>query len=177
MIVRSCAAGRWPSCGAIFDRPRLQKQLEEVEKQVADPNLWQNPEQSQRIMRERKRLEGQLTTEENLARRAGDIAAYFELAREGEDVTADLRREIDTLRDLAERVETETLLGGETDRLNAIIEDLLMLSRVEQEAEKAEIQAVVIRADGTREDLGTIAYYHKNPLKRWFWNLRKVIHG
>lgn len=30
----------------------------------------------------------------------------------------------------------------------------------------AELQAVVIRADGTREDLGTIAYYHKNPIKR-----------
>ena len=72
-------------------------------------------------MRERKRLEGQLTTEQNLARRVADIDAYFELAREGEDVTADLRREIDALRDFAERVETETLLGGDTDRLNAIV--------------------------------------------------------
>ena len=33
----------------------------------------------------------------------------------------------------------------------------------------SEIQAVIIRADGTREDLGTIAYWHSNPLKRaWF---------
>jgi hypothetical protein len=30
----------------------------------------------------------------------------------------------------------------------------------------AELSAVIIRADGTREDLGTIASYHKNPVKR-----------
>ena len=34
----------------------------------------------------------------------------------------------------------------------------------------SEIQAVIIRADGSREDLGTIAYWHRNPLKRiWFY--------
>ena len=42
---------------------------------------------------------------------------------------------------------------------------------------RAEIQAVIIRADGTREDLGTIAYYHDNPLKRWLWKARTIIHG
>jgi len=49
-------------------------------------------------MRERKRLETALATESDLARRATDIDAYFELAHEGEDVSADLRREIDELR-------------------------------------------------------------------------------
>ncbi len=36
---------------------------------------------------------------------------------------------------------------------------------------KAEIEAVIIRKDGTRVDLGRIAYWHKNPLRRWAWNL------
>lgn len=31
---------------------------------------------------------------------------------------------------------------------------------------QASLSAVVIRADGTREDLGVISYYHRNPLKR-----------
>ena len=48
-------------------------------------------------MREKKRLEGALSTESELARRSEDIAAYFDLAREGEKVAADLRREIDAL--------------------------------------------------------------------------------
>lgn len=31
------------------------------------------------------------------------------------------------------------------------------------------ISAVVIRADGTREELGVISYWHKNPLRRLHW--------
>jgi hypothetical protein len=42
---------------------------------------------------------------------------------------------------------------------------------------EAQIQAVVIRADGTREDLGTISYFHKNPLRRWFWRLKEMLRG
>jgi peptide chain release factor 2 len=72
-------------------------------------------------MRQRKRLEGVLATEADLERRSNDIAAYFELAHEGEPVTEDLRREIDALRTLVERVETETLLSGENDARNAIV--------------------------------------------------------
>ncbi len=72
-------------------------------------------------MRERKRLEGQLATADELARRAADITAYFELGREGESVNGELEREIAALRDVTEKVETETLLSGENDALNAIV--------------------------------------------------------
>ena len=72
-------------------------------------------------MREKKRLEEGLSTEAELIRRSDDISAYFELAREGETVDGDLRREIDSLRELVDRLETETLLSGENDARNAIV--------------------------------------------------------
>jgi peptide chain release factor 2 len=72
-------------------------------------------------MRERKRLEDLISTESELARRSDDIHAYFELAREGENVAPELKREIDSLRELVDRLETETLLSGENDALNAIV--------------------------------------------------------
>ena len=72
-------------------------------------------------MRERKRLEDTMSTEADLTRRAGEIDTYFELAREGEDVGPELRREMDALRSLLERLETETLLSGENDARNAIV--------------------------------------------------------
>jgi len=72
-------------------------------------------------MREKKRLENLLATEADLIRRSDDIAAYFDLAREGETVDSDLRREIDALRDVVDRVETETLLSGDNDGRNAIV--------------------------------------------------------
>ena len=72
-------------------------------------------------MRERKRLEETLATEAGLARREADISAYFELAREGESVEADLKREVDSLRALVDSLETKTLLSGENDARNAIV--------------------------------------------------------
>jgi peptide chain release factor 2 len=72
-------------------------------------------------MREKKRLEDVLATDADLSRRGDDISAYFDLAREGESVDADLRREIDALRALVEKLETQSLLSGPSDRLNAIV--------------------------------------------------------
>ena len=72
-------------------------------------------------MREKKRLESALATETELVRRSGDIAAYFELAQEGENVSGDLRREIDSLRALVDRLEIATLLSGPNDERNAIV--------------------------------------------------------
>jgi peptide chain release factor 2 len=72
-------------------------------------------------MREKKRLEDMLSNETTLIRHSDDISAYFDLAREGESVEADLRREIDSLRQLVDRLETETLLSGENDARNAIV--------------------------------------------------------
>jgi peptide chain release factor 2 len=99
----------------------LQAQLAEIEKLVADPKFWSDPEKSQKAMRERKRLEDALATDKDLARRTEDISAYFELAREGESVDEDLKRELDSLNVTVERLETETLLSGETDCNNAIV--------------------------------------------------------
>jgi len=72
-------------------------------------------------MREKKRLEHMLETDADLARRGDDIAAYFDLGREGENVEADLRREIDALSSVIDKLETETLLSGQNDALNAIV--------------------------------------------------------
>jgi peptide chain release factor 2 len=109
------------TCGAIFDAASLRSQLAELETQLADPGVWSNQERSQQLMRQRKRLENGLAQDTELARRADDIAAYFDLAHEGEAVIDDLKKEIDGLRELAEKLETETLLSGDNDARNAIV--------------------------------------------------------
>lgn len=42
---------------------------------------------------------------------------------------------------------------------------------------QAVIEAKIIRKDGRVEDLGTVAYYHPNPLRRWLWRLKGLIRG
>ena len=53
--------------------------------------------------------------------RVADVDAYFDLAREGENVEQELRTEIRRLSDDLERLETASLLSGENDPLNAIV--------------------------------------------------------
>lgn len=83
--------------------------------------MWANAAVSQPLMRDRKRIEEQLASDDELVRRTGDIDAYFDLAREGEPVEADLEREIQSLSEYVDKLEERTMLSGETDALNAIV--------------------------------------------------------
>lgn len=40
---------------------------------------------------------------------------------------------------------------------------------------EATIEAVVIRKDGTRENLGVVSYYHKSPIKRALWAAKQKL--
>ena len=52
-----------------------------------------------------------------------------------------------------------------------------METRVSSDVREMSIEAVVIRADGTREDLGKISYWHKDPVQRLIWWLRQRAAG
>ena len=109
------------TCGSIFDPARIRKELSEIEAKLADPALWSNPAASQPLMRDRKRLEALVADDDQLVRRTGDIDAYFDLAREGENIEADLEREIKDLATFAESLEARIMLSGEADPLNTIV--------------------------------------------------------
>src|SRR6202451_10868 len=109
------------TCGSIFDPARIRRELSEIETKLADPAMWSTSGANQPLMRDRKRLEALVTDDEELVRRTSDIEAYFELAREGEDVLADLERDIKALAVFAEELEARTMLNGEADPLNAIV--------------------------------------------------------
>jgi len=72
-------------------------------------------------MQERKRLESAIEQDRQLASLISDIDTLIELGNEGEDISADLEREIDRLRKLAEHLETEMLLSAENDHRSAIM--------------------------------------------------------
>src|SRR5580698_6359633 len=115
-----CANG-FASCGSIFDSARLKRELAAIEEKISDPAVWADGARSQPLMRERKRLETLLADDAELQRRSDDIEAYFELAKEGEATEPDLEREIPALVEFSEKLESKTMLSGETDPLNAIV--------------------------------------------------------
>jgi peptide chain release factor 2 len=72
-------------------------------------------------MQERKRLEAAISRDRELAALISDIDTLIELGNEGEDVSADLARDIERLRKATEQLETEMLLSGENDHRSAIL--------------------------------------------------------
>jgi peptide chain release factor 2 len=72
-------------------------------------------------MQERKRLEQAIADEAEVARLTSDLDTLFELGREGENVNADLDREIERFSARLEVLETGMLLNGPNDGKSAIM--------------------------------------------------------
>jgi peptide chain release factor 2 len=72
-------------------------------------------------MQDRKRLEEAISNDEKVRALTEDLDTMFELAREGENVSADIERDLKPYSELLERLETAMLLSGENDARSAIV--------------------------------------------------------
>jgi len=96
-------------------------QLAELDKKLHLPDLWNQPEQAQKLLQERKHFERQRQSGQAIERHLSDLSTLFELGHEGEAVEADLSAQLSQLQELVNEVETETLLSGSHDHRNAIM--------------------------------------------------------
>ena len=114
-------------CGAIFDAARYREQLKSLETKIGAPDFWNDQEAAQAVLRERKRAEDQITAEDKLDRVSGDIETYIDLAHQEtnaaqrEELLRELDRELGGAETFVAGLETQTLLSGENDHLNAIM--------------------------------------------------------
>ena len=115
------SASKLTLCGAIFDPAGKQLELDKTEALVSSPDFWNNPEQSQKILQQRKRLEESITRAKEVITFVDDIDTMIELGREGEDMAADLAREIERFRGRLQVLEDSMLLSGENDSKSAIL--------------------------------------------------------
>jgi peptide chain release factor 2 len=107
--------------GCIFDAPSLTQRLNELDKKIAAPDFWSDQERSLPVARERKRVEELLADDRRLVQAVDDIETLLELGTEGENVAAEIQSELKSLHASLDEIESQTLLGGDNDRLNAIV--------------------------------------------------------
>ncbi len=115
------SASKLTLCGAIFDAPARKSQLALLDDLANAPDFWSNPEKSQKVMQDRKRLEEQIEQDAKISTMTSDLDTLFELAREGEDATRDLERDSKPVRGYLATLETQMLLSGENDARSAIV--------------------------------------------------------
>ncbi len=98
--------------------------LEEFNARVEDPNLWDNPENAQKLMRERQLLVDAIETYESIKTDLSDNIELIELGEmeEDEEVVTDAEDAIKKLQTKAAKKELEALLDGEADGNDTFLE-------------------------------------------------------
>jgi peptide chain release factor 2 len=107
-----------------LDWDRALKRLEELNHQVEDSSLWNDPKAAQDVMRERRRLDEAIGATRSIEAELSDTVELMEMAEaEGDEKMVD--DAVDAIVALAERAErdkVEALLAGEADANDTYIE-------------------------------------------------------
>ena len=111
-------------CGGIFDWDVSLLRLEELESLIADPNLWNDPEKAQKLMREKNRLEAQVDEVKRIQNGLNDQIGLIEMAEgEGEEsLVTEAVSHLKIIEKEAGKLQLLSLLSGEADGNDAYLE-------------------------------------------------------
>ena len=104
-----------------IDKKKLE--IEELEGRAAQPDFWDNMEESQKVLRHTSQLKSAVESYEKLCAQHEDLVTLVEMAIEEDDesVEEELRTELDAFKETLETLKLRTLLTEEYDANNAIL--------------------------------------------------------
>ncbi len=111
------------SVTAVLDLEAMHTQIAELREQSADPELWSDQNNAQKVTRQLSILESMVNKVNGISQRLDDLSVLYELA-EGEDdadTRAEADRELEQLRKEIGELEVRTLLNGPYDEREAIV--------------------------------------------------------
>ena len=107
----------------VYDIEHSKERLEELREKAAEPGFWDDLENSQKVLKETRELEGKLEKYEKFKSSFEDIEVMIEMAAEenDEDMIKEIETELNSLKEQLDAAKLDTLLTGEYDRSNAIL--------------------------------------------------------
>ncbi len=110
--------------GGIFDYDIRKEQLTEVELELGEPSVWDDPDRAQDLGKQRAALETVVTTIDKMTVGLSDVAELLEMAVEEDDAdtVADIEEELQSLNQHLEKLEFHRMFSGEMDANNAFLE-------------------------------------------------------
>jgi peptide chain release factor 2 len=111
------------SIEAVLDLDRMRSAIAALEEQAAAPSLWDDPENAQKITSRLSHLQAELRKVETLRGRIDDLGVLFELAdaEDDADTRAEAEAELESVRKALDEMEVRTLLSGEYDAREALV--------------------------------------------------------
>ncbi len=109
--------------GGIFDLPARQEEIAALEERAADPNLWDDQREAQRILQRLSRLKQEVEEWQSLDERITSLAELIELASTEEDQTLndDISTELEKARAELQQREFALMLSGRYDDRDAFL--------------------------------------------------------
>ncbi len=110
--------------GGIFDYANKKERLVEVELELGEAGIWNNPERAQELGRERVALQNVVGTLDEMAAGLSDVADLLEMAaaEDDADTVHAVEADIDTLRIKLELLEFRRMFSGEMDPNNCYLD-------------------------------------------------------
>jgi peptide chain release factor 2 len=110
----------------VLDVEGLRGRIEKLEHEASDPHLWDDQTRAQKVTSELSHTQNELRRVEELRQRLDDLPVLYEMADEEEgagaaDALAEADAELKKLRDDLEAMEVRTLLSGEYDEREALL--------------------------------------------------------
>ena len=107
----------------VLDVDALRSRIDKLEHEAADPKLWDDQARAQRVTSELSHTQGELRRVEGLRQRLDDLPVLYELAAEenADDAKAEADAELKALHADIEAMEVRTLLSGEYDEREALL--------------------------------------------------------
>ena len=108
----------------VFDIENSKERILELQEKAAEPGFWDDPEKSQPVLKETRTLEGHIEKYEKITSAFDDIEVMIEMAAEEEDseeIVAEIEQEIEKLGKNIDDLTLASLLTGEYDKSNAIL--------------------------------------------------------
>lgn len=111
------------SSGGVFDVAGLRDRLEELEVEMARPDLWDDSEAAQDVGRRKNAVAQELALHDRVETALDEADILLELCEEEEDAEtlAEVVAKCNEVAKLLEDAELEQLLGGEYDASNALL--------------------------------------------------------
>ena len=104
----------------VLDLDTLRKDLAALEEKASDPELWSDQSRAQKVTSQLSRIRADLSRVEGLRSRIDDALAAVEL--DDPDLTAEAQELLPVLKKEVQSLEVRTLLSGEYDAREAIVQ-------------------------------------------------------
>ena len=110
--------------GGIFDYAQKRDRLEEVGRELENPDIWSDQEKAQALGRERARLEAIVTTLDGLESGLADAADMLELAIEEQDeeILEVVSEDMEMMLSRVEQLEFQRMFSGEMDDSSCFVD-------------------------------------------------------